>query len=269
MNELWTKFVLGILAVALVTVAAAAQTKKKPVVKKVVTPVAVDSQPDPSPTPTATHKKNERPSATPDFTQNAVAFTPVYFYEFSRPGFLVEKVLIEHDEAGKGTISFLKQDAEETISEPIEVTAATLEKIRAALANLNFLDSTESYQYEKDYPHLGNITFTVKRDRRSRTAKFNWTTNKDAKILMDEYRKLSAQSVWTVEINTARENQPLLTPGLMDALLGRFDRGEIADPPTLVPFLTELSNDERMPLMARNRAAKLIKRIKLQKPARK
>ena len=262
MNKLWTKFVFVILAVALIAVAGAAQTKKKPVVKKVVTPGATDPQPVPSSTPTTTHKKNERPTATPDLiAKKPAAFTPVYFYEFSRPGFVVEKVLIEHDEAGKGTISFLKQDAEETISEPLEVTAATLEKIRTALTNLNFLDSTESYQYEKDYPHLGNITFTLKRDGRSRTAKFNWTTNKDAKILMDEYRKLSAQSVWTVEINTARENQPLLTPGLIDALDSYLGRNEISDPPHLLPFLTQLSTDERLPLIARNHLSRLIKQI--------
>ena len=32
---------------------------------------------------------------------------PVYFYEFSRPGFVYPRILIEHDEAGKGKISFM------------------------------------------------------------------------------------------------------------------------------------------------------------------
>lgn len=59
----------------------------------------------------------------------------------------------------------------------------------------------------------------------------------------------------------ARENQPLQTPGLMDAIAAYINRKEISDPPHLIPFLTELTTDERLPLMARNRAAKLIKQI--------
>ncbi|MBP9664460.1 MAG: hypothetical protein KBD94_07530 [Pyrinomonadaceae bacterium] len=51
------------------------------------------------------------------------------------------------------------------------------------------------------------------------------------------------------------------TPGLMDTLASYYKRNELSDPPHLVPLLTELSTDERMPLMARNRASKLVEQI--------
>jgi hypothetical protein len=59
----------------------------------------------------------------------------------------------------------------------------------------------------------------------------------------------------------ARENQPLHTPGLMETMDRYITRGEISDPPHLLPLLTQYSTDERLPLMARNRAAKIIKLI--------
>ncbi|MEO6051923.1 MAG: hypothetical protein ABIP78_11405, partial [Pyrinomonadaceae bacterium] len=192
---------------------------------------------------------------------------PAYFYEFTRPGFTYSRILIEHNEAGKGKISFLKEGFNELITDPIDLSAVTVTKIDAALAALNFLDSTENYQHEHDFSNLGNIQITVKKDGRERTVKYNWTDNKDAKVLMDEYRRIVNEYTWKFEITTARENQPLLTPGLIDAIDAYLRRNEISDPQSLVPFLTQLSTDERLPLIARNHAAKLIAQI--QKAAKK
>jgi hypothetical protein len=38
-------------------------------------------------------------------------------------------------------------------------------------------------------------------------------------------------------------------------------RNEISDPQHILPLLTDLSTNERLPLMARNRAAKIVKQI--------
>ena len=82
---------------------------------------------------------------------------------------------------------------------------------------------------------------------------------------MDEYRRISNEFIWKLEITTARVNQPLLTPGMMDTIDNYIGRDEISDPEHLLPFLTELSTDERLPLMGRNRALKLIKQIEKKK----
>lgn len=228
--------------------------------------------PKPSPTPEAPQqtggsKRNERPNtgvkpAQPEPSEAApTKYVPVYFYEFSREGFVYEKILIEHDESGVGTITFGKGGSYENVTDPIRLSASTLEKIKNAFSALNFLDSSEDYQTPRDYSHMGNNTFRITRDGRSREAKYNWTENKDAKLLMDEYRRISNEYTWRFEILSARENQPLLTPGLIDMLDSYLRRGEISDPPTLLPFLTKLSTDERLPLMARNHTSRLIKQI--------
>jgi hypothetical protein len=105
------------------------------------------------------------------------------------------------------------------------------------------------------------MNFLMKRDGRERTATFNWTDNKDAKNLADEYRRIGQQFVWIFDVNVARENQPLEAPGLIVALDALVRRKEISDPVQMIPLLKELSADERLPLIARNRANKLIERI--------
>lgn len=217
-------------------------------------------------------KKNGRPedsSTVVDAPQQNPAASnsiiPTYFYEFSQPDFIIERVLIEHDEAGKGKLSFLKKGYSELVSDPIEVSAAAMERINKAFTALNFLDSTENYQYEKDFAHLGTMSFRLKKEDRERTATFNWTQNKDAKTLADEYRRLGNQFIWIFDVTVARENQPLEAPKLMDSLESLIRRNEISDTKQMIPFLRQLSNDERIPLIARNHAAKLIKQIEKEK----
>ena len=242
------------------------QTKKP--VKKNVKPAAT---PTPAPTPVNTPepepinkqaKKNERPGGNSN-GKNSVQTkdAPNYFYEFSQPQFTVSKILIEHDENGKGKISFTKSISDEVITDPLQLSPAALERIKNALAALDFMNSTESYQYEKDYSHLGNITIKINKDGRTRETKFNWTTNKEAKALADEYRKVGNQYIWMFDINLARTNQPLESPKLMDMIDGYIKRNEVSDPEQLIPFLKELGDDERIPLIARNHATRLIKQI--------
>lgn len=207
-------------------------------------------------------KRNERPKASDTERPTArVAFTPTHIYEFTRPGFSYGRILIEHDDSGVGQITFLKDGSDEALVDPIRLSPVTLGKISATLGEMNFLDSTEEYQYPRDYAHLGNMSFTLKRGVRSRTVKYNWTDHKSARALMDEYRRIGNEYTWRFEILLARQNMPLQTPSLMESIESYFRRGEISDPAGLAPFLTELSNDERLPLIARNRAAKILKEI--------
>ncbi|MEP6850284.1 MAG: hypothetical protein ABI999_15600 [Acidobacteriota bacterium] len=258
--------------ILLAALTAAAQTKgRKPLVKKpVANPIASDPQPIASPTPaTLPGKRNERPDAGQASSSNgksiAVVSDPSYFYVFEQPKFTITKITIKHDDTGKGELTFKKGEFDEPITEPIKLSQTTLDKIAASIAALDFLNSNENYQYEKDYSHLGNITFRLRKDGREREIHFNYTTNKDAKDLADEYRRISNQIIWVFDMNVARENQPLDAPRQMDALESYMQRNEIADPTQLLEFLRSLSQDERIPLIARNHAGKIIKKIEKDK----
>ena len=211
-------------------------------------------------------KKNHRDVPAESVTksqenQKTAADKPVYFYEFSQPDFTISKISIEHDESGKGKITFLKKYVEEDITDPIQISPKALERIKGIWQTLNYLEAGENYQYEKDYSHLGNMKFSAIKDGSARKTTFNWTTNPDAKALADEYRKISRQFTWIFDINLARENQPLEAPKAMNLLDSYLKRDELSDPVQLIPFLKKLSDDERIPLIARNKAAKLVGEI--------
>src|SRR5207237_7156103 len=186
-------------------------------------------------------KATEMNNKTKSRSNSDIAVKTVYCYEFSQPKFFVSKIYIEHDEQGKRKITFQKNIWDETVTDTIQLTPAALEKIKIAYQSLNFLDSTEDYQdKERDYSHLGNLKFTIKKDGRERTVAFNWTQNKDAKTLQQEYYKIGMQYIWIFDINVARQNQPLEAPGSVDALDGYLNRSEIYDQPTLIPSLQKL-----------------------------
>ena len=208
----------------------------------------------------AQDKRNSRiPPKVEKNDQRAINAT--FVYEFDRPGFVYPNVRIEHDDAGRGTISFKRDGYDGSIDDPITLSAVTLENLNKAFAALDFVNSTEEYQTKLDHSNMGNVSITRKSGNKERTAKYNWTDNKDAKLLMDEYRRISNEYIWCFEILSAKQNQPLLTPGLVDTFDRYLQRAEISDPPHMLPFLTQLSTDERLPLMARNHLTKLIRSI--------
>lgn len=252
-----------------------AQTKKNSRSNQTPKPaekIESTKSPETEPTPPEAGKKNSRPSGenfssdkkTESKNANSKK-TPAFVYEFSQPQFLISHVRIEHDENGKGVITFKKKDFDEEYTDPIQLSDITMEKLNAHFAALNFLDSTENYQYEKDFSHLGNMKITMRKADRERTAEFNWTTNADAKAIADEYRKIGNQYIWMFDISVARENQPLESPRIMKSLDSFLKRNEISDPSQMIPFLKDLSDDERIPLIARNNAARMIKEIEKKK----
>jgi len=263
-------FLLALLIGATALVAdIGAQTKKKKTTPKKPTAATVETKKDePKPPPTPAEpiaKRNERPATSgqtaPSTTAPATKPDPFYVYEFTQPEFITSRILIEHDDQGKGKISFTRRGSEELITDPIQISSTALERLNAAYSALNFIDSTENYQHEKDFSHLGVIKITMTKGGRERATTFNYTSNKNAKTLADEYRKVSNQALWIFDVNLARENQPLDAPNQMNALESLLKRTEISDPEQLLPFLRELSDDERIPLIARNHATRIVKLI--------
>jgi hypothetical protein len=210
-------------------------------------------------------KRNQRPN------QATTAPTPVnrnnssdpvkYTYEFTQPKFYVKHIVLEHDVNGRGTVTFERLNEDESVTEPIALAPAVLARLTAAWQALQFLDSQTDYQASKQFPHLGTMRIGMQRGDRKRVAEFNWTNNTDAETLVNEYRKAADQAIWIFDISIARQNQPLNAPKLMEALESLLNRNGISDPQQLLPLLTDLSTDEHVPLIARNHALRLIKKI--------
>jgi hypothetical protein len=184
-----------------------------------------------------------------------------YTYEFSQPQFLITHVVVEHDSAGHGRMILERLGESTPIIEPLELSPAALGRITALWQALRFLDSNTNYQSDKQFPHMGTVRLKMRVGARTRTAEFNWTHNSDAAALANEYRRAADQGTFIFDITVARENRPLDAPKLMDQLEIMLNRSGLSDPKQLIPLLRELKTDERIPLMARNHATRLLKKI--------
>lgn len=241
LNKLWQSFFLRSAAFALVIAAVAGFALAQ----------------------SAPAKKNSRPKGEETNTApKLTTFVPVYSYTFSNPKFFVTDVKIEHDENGVGSVTFTKRDFEEEVKEPLQLSEVSLERIKGLWEESGFLAASEDYQStERDYAHLGTITLKMSLDGKERSAGFNWTENKTVKEIADEYRKIGNAVIWMFDMNVARQNQPLETPRIMKGLDTYLRLNAISDPKGLLPFLRGLKDDERIPLIARNHADRLIKKI--------
>jgi len=184
-----------------------------------------------------------------------------YSYEFSQPKFYIKHIVLEHDANGRGTVTFERLNEDTPVSEPIEFSADTLARISSAWQSLQFLESDTNYQSNKQFPHLGTMKIGMQRGERKRVAEFNWTNNEDASTLVNEYRKAADQAILVFDISIARENQPLNAPKLMETMESLLNRKALSDPRQLLKLLQDLSTDEHVPLIARNHALRLIKKI--------
>ena len=216
----------------------------------------VRTEPPASPTqgqgqqPTGQRRDNKKP-----------ADTTRYGYEFTQPDFIVRHIVIEHDASGRGKITFERKNEETAIEEPIELSIGALGKVLGAWQELNFLQSNEDYQSGKQFPHLGTMRLKMEHDAAKRTAEFNWTDNKIAELLTKEYRRIADQAIFVFDVSVARESQPLNAPKLMEEFEMQLRLKGFSDPQQLVPLLQDISTDEHLPLIARNHALRLIKKI--------
>ncbi|MGI8733062.1 MAG: hypothetical protein ACR2LM_07150 [Pyrinomonadaceae bacterium] len=212
------------------------------------------------------HKQNVRPdaavpvAATPPSASSEK--TARYSYEFAQPRFYIRHIVIEHDSSGHGKITFERLNEETPIIEDLEISPTAFARISGLWQALRFLDSETSYQSEKQFPHLGVVKLAMVEGERRRTAEFNWSHVKEASDLATEYRRIADQASFVFDINVARENQPLNAPKLMESFESMLRRNALSDPQQVIPLLKEISTDERIPLIARNHALRLLNKIK-------
>jgi hypothetical protein len=208
-------------------------------------------------------KHNSRPQqGVPAATVSASNTDAVkYSYEFSQPKFYVKHIRVEHDASGRGTVTFERLNEDTAVTEPLELSPDVLARLNAAWQGLRFLESDTNYQADKQFPHLGTMKIGMERGDRKRVAEFNWTNNRDAETLVNEYRKAADQAILVFDIAIARENQPLNAPKLMELMESLLKRNALSDPRQLLKLLQDLSTDEHVPLIARNHALRLIKKI--------
>jgi hypothetical protein len=211
-------------------------------------------------------KQNNRPGQPnhpAEVTEDSKAVTApgTYSYEFTQPEFYVRHIVIEHDAGGRGKITFERLNEETSVVEPIALSPVVLNRLLELWQALRFLESQEDYQAARQFPHLGTMRIGMSQGTRKRTAEFNWSNNASASALVTEYRRIADQAIFVFDVSVARENQPLNAPKLMEYFESALKRNWFADPQQLLPLLKEISTDDHLPLIARNHALRLLKKL--------
>jgi hypothetical protein len=183
-----------------------------------------------------------------------------YRYLFENDRFTTPRMEVEFDASGKGHFRFTRK-GEPEIDNQLSVSSALVTRVQGLLSGLNFLGSTEDYQFKKDFSHLGQITITAAQGGKERTATFNYTTNESMNQLIDIFRGIATQETRVFEIETVRTNDPISTPAQLRLLESELRSKRIAEPKRLLPLLDEIRQDESVPLIARNHAERLIQLI--------
>ncbi|MEO8434420.1 MAG: hypothetical protein ABI596_05955 [Pyrinomonadaceae bacterium] len=219
-----------------------------------------------NPSPNQSRKQNDRPPAvvpsveTPE-GEPEKGEPAQYSYDFSQPQFYLHHIVVEHDVNGNGRVVVERRGEDTPIIEPLKLSPVALGRIASLWQTLRFLDSEESYQSDKQYPHLGTVRLKMKQGTRQRTAEFNWTRHREASALANEYRRAADQAMFIFDITMAREMRPLDAPQLMQQLDMLLSRDGLSDPQQILPLIRELSTDERIPLIARNHATRILKKM--------
>jgi hypothetical protein len=261
-------------AAALLSLGAALHTPAQSARKATPRPTPEQSQQGQSNQPKKVSTRPEDASGQEDVPASVKAGAPAkakedpnavrYSYEFKQPDFYVYFVHIEHDDKGRGQMRFERRTDTEQITEPFELSPAALARVRAKWEALGFLESGANYQGERTYPSQGQTKLSVRRGGKEKTTEFNYSQNSDAQGLAEEYRKASEQALFVFDLNVALESQPLETPKLINSLESLIGRNYLSDPQQLVPLLRQLTEDERVPLIGRNQAARILKKLEKQ-----
>jgi hypothetical protein len=202
------------------------------------------------------------------FTNGPISYqveTVRYSYTFENEKFDPKFVEIKLIADGKAVLRYQKRDEPEVEQMDFTVTSQTLNRLKNLFDSVNFLNSQESYQANRDLANLGRITLQLEQGERHRRTSFNFTNNQMVMQIVTLFRGLETQQRRVTELTNARQFAPLDLPRLLKAVEEDLKRGRIAEPTQLSTLIDEIAKDDTLPLIARNLAQKILKNLAKEK----
>jgi len=185
-----------------------------------------------------------------------------YCHENSRGPF--ETQCIQLDSQAKGEVRFRRRQAD-TVTMPIQLSAAGREKFIAFLAATNYLDHPETFESGKKIADLGPKRLTIELPSGKREATFNFSLRKDVTDLSTFFEGLINQETLGFDIATAMQFERLSIPKRLEQVENELRANRIGDPERLIPLLEKIEADQQIMNYARTQAGKLKKQIQTAK----
>lgn len=182
-------------------------------------------------------------------------------YRFANPMFDISLIDLSVSGTGRGRLTWTRRNVAKPQSRDIVMSEKGLAELRELLTLLNFVNSTEDYQAKEGHPNLGETRIRVDHGGAGREVTFNYTKNREADALGRMLRGVANREMYVAELEVAILHQPLETPALIATLAREFKLGRIGDAIALLPLLRRVADDAALPLIARNKATELIRKI--------
>ncbi|MEN3333431.1 MAG: hypothetical protein V7641_2796 [Blastocatellia bacterium] len=198
--------------------------------------------------------------------QNSVATSSVtgwsFNYKFENKRFYVPMMEIDLAADGAGELRFQRGESDDLLDHKFKLMPATMARIRQLFDTTRFLDSSDTYQADKDFSHLGWVTLLARQNGRERKVRFNYTQQPQISELADIFRGIATEEMHLFDIETSEQFQPLDLPRLLDAIENDLRLQRITEPERLLAKLQEVAVNPTQPLIARNHATRMVSDIK-------
>ena len=188
-----------------------------------------------------------------------------FSYVFENPRFHVPLIEIDLTADGSGELRFKRGESDDILDRKIKLLPETLARIRQLMEDSQFLASEEDYQHKKDFSHLGWMTILARQGERERRVRFNYTEHLQVQEMSAIFRAIATQEMHLFDIDLSQQFQPLDLPRQIEILENDLRLARIAEPERLLEPLREIADNDVLPLIARNRAKRLIESIEKKK----
>lgn len=177
---------------------------------------------------------------------------------------LYELQCIQLDANGQGEARF-KRRQDETVTQPIQLSAAARQKFLTLLAGTNYLEHPETFESGRKIADLGAKHLTIEMPGGKREGTFNYSLRKDITDLSTFFEGLLNQETLEFDIRNAMQFEKLSIPKRLEFVENELKANHISDPEALVPLLDQIESNAQILNYARSEAGKIKKEIQARK----
>ncbi len=174
-------------------------------------------------------------------------------------GSVPEYICISVDSSGAGTYEGRKLD-EPPNPRPIQLSPAVAARLFALARDLGYFRDNDLESHKK-VANLGLKVFTYQQGTEINRAEFNYTLNRQAQELSDQFEKIASVEQHLTNLEFSMKYDPLGLPGELRQIQIDLANDALADPQLLIPALEKISRNSRYMHLAQSRAQDILQRI--------
>ena len=177
-----------------------------------------------------------------------------------------EKQCVSLSPTGRGEAN-LKRRGGDMINVPIVLADRPRDRFLAAVAGVDYMSDTGSWESKNKVANLGLKTITLEgAGPTPRIKEYNYSPQSEVRELGNFFDNVINQETIVLDVEMAMQYDKLAIPKWIDRIEGEVKGNRIADPERLIPLIAKIENDTKFMNYARANAKKLRESILARKP---